>query len=151
MKVVILRGVSGSGKTTFAVENYPNALVCSADQYFYTPDGEYEFKPHLLSEAHVACFSKFLLMLQANHNADVTLVVDNTNSTICELSPYYMAACVYGAQITVIRTDCRSEIAANRNRHGVPMHTIQNMRNRFEPLPGYWVRERIVRTDETRD
>lgn len=148
MKVVILRGVSGSGKTTYIKKNHPEALVCSADSFFYNEDDEYHFDARMLSEAHRACFSKFLLLLKANHDCDITVVVDNTNSTAAEISPYYMAAEVYGVPTEIVRLDCRTEVAAKRNKHGTPFHTIRNMRNRFDRLPPYWPRERVIRTDE---
>jgi len=151
MKVVILRGVSGSGKSTFRRKNHPEALVCSADSFFYDKDGEYHFDANLLSEAHRSCFAKFLLLLQANHDSDATVVVDNTNTTTAEISPYYMAAQVYSVPVEIVTLICRNEIAAKRNKHGVPLHAIRNMRNRFETLPVYWPRERIVRTDEAKE
>lgn len=151
MKVVILRGVSGSGKTTFRKENYPEALICSADSFFYNEKGEYHFDASLLSEAHRSCFAKFLLLLQANHSSNITVVVDNTNATAAEVSPYYMAAEVYSVPTEIVTLICRNEIAAKRNKHGVPLHTIRNMRNKFERLPVYWPQERIVRTDETKE
>jgi predicted kinase len=37
MKLIILRGLPGSGKTTLVRKEWPNAAVCSADSYFYGP------------------------------------------------------------------------------------------------------------------
>lgn len=54
----IIRGASGSGKTTLATtlsQHLPNAIAISADDYFYTKEGNYVFDVSSLSEAHQYC------------------------------------------------------------------------------------------------
>lgn len=42
--VIIMRGVPGSGKSTYVRNRYPEARVVSADRYFTDPaTGEYRF------------------------------------------------------------------------------------------------------------
>ncbi|MEG1581928.1 MAG: hypothetical protein RR334_02065, partial [Clostridia bacterium] len=66
-KIIIIRGISGSGKTTFAIklkslfaERGEDCEICEADDYFTGTDGQYNFNPNLLSQAHNACYSKFV-------------------------------------------------------------------------------------------
>ena len=56
MKVLyIVRGLSGSGKTTIAHNLTHN--VFSADDYFTTHAGDYNFDPSKLGDAHADCKS----------------------------------------------------------------------------------------------
>jgi len=41
-KVVIMRGVSGSGKSTYARTNYPSATILSSDDYWTKDGGDYK-------------------------------------------------------------------------------------------------------------
>uniref|UniRef100_A0A8W8KSP8 Uncharacterized protein n=1 Tax=Magallana gigas TaxID=29159 RepID=A0A8W8KSP8_MAGGI len=55
--VFIMRGVSGSGKSTIAraiQKVYPSAVLCSADDYFMR-EGEYHFSADDLESAHKYC------------------------------------------------------------------------------------------------
>ena len=52
-QLIILRGVSGAGKSTVAEiisEGY--WPICEADQYHYTESGVYDWKPENVGKAH---------------------------------------------------------------------------------------------------
>lgn len=141
MKVTILRGISGSGKSTFAKENYPSAVVCSADDYFMV-DGEYKFDFTKLSQAHGTCFKKAAEALEFGQD----VVVDNTNTQVWEMSPYVLLAQSYNAEIEIVLLDCPASVAAVRNCHGVPTAAVEGMAERMEdPLP-FWPTQRIIPT-----
>jgi len=63
MKVIIMRGVPGSGKSSYVARKYPEATVCSADNFFMSADDQgilhYQFNPAQLSAAHDECFREF--------------------------------------------------------------------------------------------
>lgn len=135
MKVMILRGLPGSGKSTFT-RQYEGAVICSADHYFETLDG-YKFNPSELPNAHAACFRKFLGALQNGH--DDVIIVDNTNTTAWEISPYVAAAQAYGIEAEVVHIECDPEVAFTRQTHGVPRHAFEAMSERLnEGLPPFW-------------
>jgi predicted kinase len=136
MKMTILRGISGSGKSTYATKKYPAAIICSADDYFVS-DGEYHFDPTKIAEAHANCFRQAITSLIAGKD----VVIDNTNTRIWEMSPYILLAQAFHAQIETIKIECNPEIATKRNTHGTTKHTIFRMYERMEdPLP-FWPRE----------
>jgi len=147
LRVIILRGFSGAGKSHYIKTHFANAVICSADHYFINEAGEYEFKDPDL--AHGKCFRKFIEVIQGNFNGDrndAVVVVDNTNVRMSELAPYHQAAKAYGYQAEIIRIDCDPEIAAARNKHGVPLEKIQEWAAKFEKLPPYWPAEKVVDT-----
>jgi predicted kinase len=129
MKVIIMRGIPGSGKSTWVRENACNAVVCSADHYFER-SGEYLFNPAELKDAHEACKEKFLAALRSEEEL---VVVDNTNTMRWEYQFYLDRALQFGYTIQVQDIPLISaELAAQRNTHGVPLDAIQRMIDRWE-------------------
>lgn len=161
-KVIILSGVSGSGKSTIAkavahlADAVPDISVCivSADSYF-SHNGEYRFDASKLSEAHGQCFKKFIQYLDDPWTADTIVIVDNTNTTEIEIAPYMLAAQAYGfdAEIQTIVPDpfrCNVDAyclkCAARNVHGVPVNTISQQYARIltRKLPPWWKESRFT-------
>jgi predicted kinase len=135
-KVRILRGISGSGKSTYTRANYPNAFVVSADHYFIK-DGIYTFDVAQLGTAHSTCFRKYIEALQ---DELPLVVVDNTNTTAWECSPYVQGAAAFGYESEIITLDCEPDVAAKRNVHGVPRKNVLDMYRRLikNKLPPFW-------------
>lgn len=131
-RVVILRGVPGSGKTTWARAHVdPSAVVCSADDFFLV-GGEYRFDPRRIGEAHAACMRKFLLALGEEAT---TIVVDNTSCSYWEYENYCVAARQWGYAVEIVEFDVAAEDVervAARNTHGVPAEAVAAMWRRFQ-------------------
>ena len=134
----IIRGIPGSGKTTYVNENYPEAYVCSADNYFEEVadlnDTSYleEFQPWLVGKAHQHCWGSFI---QAVVVMDEPLVVvDNTNVNKWEYENYVLLAEQLGYEVEIIVTDMSesAEVYHERNTHGVPLEVIERMLREFE-------------------
>lgn len=125
---IILRGLPGSGKSTFGI--HVGAWICSADLYFYKGD-EYVFDRSLLPKAHEACWQRFCKYIDENR-PDVLL--DNTNTTKKEYQRYvdYAKEHGYNVVILTVETDLTDEELAKRNVHGVPVETIRRMRERMK-------------------
>jgi predicted kinase len=139
-QVYVLQGVSGSGKSTLArrLVDLLGAVVVSADDYFLDPkDGSYNFDPSKLGQAHAHCFRCFLDALEAGKEV---VVVDNTNTSTIEISPYMLGASACGYEAKVIRVVCPVDVAISRNIHGVPEEAIQGMASRIASngLPPWW-------------
>jgi len=132
-RVIVLQGVSGSGKTHFAKEllhthatDHPR--VISSDDYFTDSNG-YKFDPSKLGLAHAWCFRSFVLALQGT--ADDFIIVDNSNASAEELSPYMLACAAFFAKATIVRVDCDLEVAAKRTTHNVPTNAISRQAARI--------------------
>ena len=143
MKVIILQGVPGSGKSFYANEFVAHAnvksVICSADDYFYELGGgtKYAFDASKLGQAHGACFRRFI---GAVRSEVPVVVVDNTNTTVSEISPYVLGGEAYGYEVEVVQVLCDPAVAAARNTHGVPEKAIQAMAARIASCscPPWW-------------
>lgn len=127
MKVVILRGLPGSGKSTWASKQ-PGAVICSADDYFIMPDGQYLFNRGLIGKAHEDCHRKFTLAIGQRRPL---IIVDNTNVTTREYRRYALAAGSLGYDIEI-----RVFTGEFGNIHDVHAETIKRMDDlwQFTPL-----------------
>ena len=147
--VVVLRGLPGSGKSTFAGQLAVKARdrgiavgICSADDYFVNPFGEYRFNRLLVPTAHQECRVKFDAMLASNGldkydpDAASIIIVDNTNMLAREYRHYRVEAARRQDQFIVFRFACRdeeeAEIQGMRSIHQVPMHVVIERFRLFE-------------------
>lgn len=149
MKVYILRGLPGSGKSTW-IENALDdsgvqPYVCSADHFHTGEDGVYRFDPKNIKKAHEECLRKFMLNLYGSDKPDF-LIVDNTNCSAWEISPYYRLTELYGHEVKILTFWCSPELSMKRNTHNVPATTILSMYQRLltEVLPPHWNHEIIL-------
>lgn len=148
MQVILMRGLSGAGKSKWVREYAPLNLVVSADHYQVDPDGVYRYRRDRTNEAHKKCFLDFVKLVVNELVIDakiqpLALVVDNTNTTVLELAPYYRLADAYGHDVRIVEIKADPQTCAERNAHGTPAITIGMMyRNlQTEQLPRWWKRE----------
>jgi predicted kinase len=123
--LILLRGLPGSGKSTFAHMMWPEAVICEADQYFHL-DGEYRFNPAKLKQAHEWCQT---IAQHLMSNGKPQVVVSNTSTTEKEMRSYIDMAKEYEYRIVSLVVENRH---GNESVHGVPAETIQKMKDRFE-------------------
>lgn len=132
-KLIILRGLPGSGKT-HALGDTDQSVVCSADHYF-EKNGEYEFDPTKLGEAHMECQLKALNLMA---EGQPLVVIDNTNTRHWEYKLYERMGGLFGYSVEVREVGGRSyddvRFYAKRNKHGVPALKILEMAYRWEEV-----------------
>ena len=162
MKVIVLIGISNSGKSTYVKENYPAGKVYnvySADKWFTKDGGSYidNFAPSELPKAHGWCQREFTEAVQATspivhgEPSDGFIIVDNTNTTVMEMATYCTLALAYGHELELVVIHCDPEVAISRdNGHGTPEGAIRaqyerltktlakNERGYFAELPPWW-------------
>lgn len=120
----IVRGVPGSGKTTLAKQLTAN--VFEADHYFYDNDGNYNFIPSEIKEAHKECQQ---FVGYAMESGIQKIAVSNTFTQEWEMEPYFELAKKYGFKVFTIIVENRH---GGKNQHGVPEDKIEQMKNRFQ-------------------
>jgi predicted kinase len=121
----LVRGIPGSGKSTFAKQLAPN-WVFEADHYFYDKNGNYNFIASEIKEAHKECQKYVGYAMESN---TPKIAVSNTFTQEWELQPYYELAIKYGYYVTCIVVENRH---GGVNQHGVPEEKVEQMKNRFE-------------------
>jgi len=120
----IVRGVPGSGKTTLAKQLTAN--VFEADHYFYDNEGNYNFIPSEIKEAHKECQQFVGFAMESNIQK---IAVSNTFTQEWEMEPYLELAKKHSYKVFTIVVENRH---GGVNQHGVPEDKIEQMKNRFE-------------------
>jgi predicted kinase len=120
----IVRGIPGSGKSTLAKQLTAN--VFEADHYFYDNDGNYNFIPSKIKEAHKECQQ---FVGYAMESGIPKIAVSNTFTQEWEMEPYFELAKTYGYKTFSIVVENRH---GNESIHGVPEDKLEQMKSRFE-------------------
>ncbi len=120
----LVRGLPGSGKTTLAKQLTAN--VFEADHYFYDNDGNYNFIPSEIKEAHKECQQ---FVRYAMESGIKKIAVSNTFTQEWEMKPYMDLAKEHGYKVFTIVVENRH---GGNNVHNVPEDKIEQMANRFE-------------------
>jgi adenylate kinase family enzyme len=128
----LVRGLPGSGKSTFANHIWNEYAICEADKFFYDKDGNYNFDYTKLKEAHAWCKNEVEIRMKdhlVNDQYYPEIVVSNTFTQEWEMETYYELAKKYNYQVVSIIVENRH---GGENVHGVPDDKLEIMRNRFE-------------------
>ena len=120
----IVRGIPGSGKSTFAKTLSDNHY--EADMYFLDQESNYNFDGTKIKNAHTWCLDRVKTDMAV---ARQKIVVSNTFTQEWEMESYFEIAKQYGYKVFPIIVENRHE---GINQHGVPEDKIEQMKNRFE-------------------
>ena len=130
--VIIVRGVAGSGKSTW-VKNFPHpCTVVSTDNYFIAKNGLYIFDRDRLHYYHQCALNLFTTLVDESISA---IIVDNTNIKKRDYKKYVSYARSMG--YTVVQKVCCGEYGSI---HDVAPETVERMKRQFqvdESLPHY--------------
>lgn len=128
--LIILRGIPGSGKSTFAKTiqegKYP---IYSIDDYFTdSTTGKYRFefdKNHL---AYKQCQDRTENSMKTG---EIKIIVDNVFSMEWEIEPYFLLAKKYNYQVFVLTVENRH---GSTNIHEIPLDQIEKMKAKFKTI-----------------
>jgi len=138
-ELVIMRGIPGSGKTTWAKENYPDAVHFANDD-FHMVNGEYRFDKMKQSEAVASCMANALGTMLVNNERDMIfvrdtrrrdIVVHNTHVKRWMYENYVKLGMLMGYRVRIIEMASRNldeiRIFMERGTHDVPMEIVARM------------------------
>lgn len=118
--LIILKGTSHTGKSTFAnLIAYP-ACICCADDFFTDKEGNYNFDVTKLGQAHKACQAKFDDALK--DDIITNIVIANTNTKPADYKYYVDKAEKAGLRVTYVILERRHD---NINNHAVPNNVLE--------------------------
>ncbi|MEQ1595652.1 MAG: AAA family ATPase [Casimicrobium sp.] len=124
---VVLRGLPGSGKSTFAslLARSQGFVHLEADGHFMV-NGKYVFDPLRVADAHAVVVRDALSALQAGRK----VAVANTHVRLWEMAGIVGAVRLAGRKLCFV--ECLNDWD---NIHDVPQSALDAMRTRWEPLP----------------
>lgn len=124
MRLYLIRGLPGSGKSTYAKSL--NCLHVEVDMY-HVVDGNYTFSPARAKAAHDWCQGA----VRAALSAGLDVAVADPFPSQWLMHPYMQMASEFGATVVIVRTT-----ANYGNIHSIPADELQRMHEHFEDIPG---------------
>lgn len=121
--LIILRGLSGSGKSTVA-KLFGTKAICSADDFFMR-GGTYRWYGEGLRQAHEWCIRKCRRFMKKQASI---IVIDNTSPRKRDLVPYQDLARQFGYKVHSIVVENRH---GGTNSHDVGKEQLEKQKNRF--------------------
>ena len=145
MKLIIVRGIPGSGKSTYSEKlrakmirfGYkPNEIVhYEADMYLIEDDGEYRWTEEKSGKAHKWCY----LRVKDALDAGKSVIVSNTFLKRKAMKEYFRLAKDYDADLEIYHCMGRWD-----NIHAVPIEKLNEMKDAEQNIEG----ETIVNAEE---
>lgn len=145
-KLILMRGLPGSGKSTEAqaratahmIASGKSVAICSTDDY-HMQDGKYVFQQENLGKFHI--LNQRLVADLMELEVEL-IIVDNTNIRYRDMTSYTLSAREYDYKVEEViigEAELKSEHAdsyinwcAEHNTHDVPKAVIERMALNFE-------------------
>ena len=109
-------------------------FLLSVDDLTFDADGN--FKPEMLSVGHANCLQQFIRGCEELFEREGTLIVDNTNTSAWEVSPYIQTFNAIvgkeGGEIEVVVFLKDWRMCAERNTHGTPAGIVRRMARQLD-------------------
>lgn len=125
-ELVLIRGLPGSGKSTYAANQFKYHVHKEADMYFMR-GGKYKFDFTKLNAAHTWCQDEVRKYLRSGDN----VVVTNTLTQSWEFDAYLSLIAEIGMEGIDVSLRVVEMKTQYQNIHGVPEDKMDKMRQRW--------------------
>ncbi len=133
-KLILMRGLPGSGKTLFALKLVGDGIIHSTDD-FLIKDGKYVFDKDNICRYHRR---NLVDSINSMTRGISPIIIDNTNIIAEYCKEYVKYGKIFGYDIEVVEVDTPwafdIEELIKRNTHDVPRETIEDMLRIYEKL-----------------
>jgi len=148
LELIIIRGLPGSGKTTYAKSNFPNHIILEPDHLFMDLNGNYLYEAQIWDEAvsFIEKLADFSLSRKKN------VVVCDVFPTLNSMNNLQKIAEFHKASVVIKTTD-----ESFNSVHDVPLCIIEKMKILWEDTPeevvtycpenktyDFWFRDNVV-------
>lgn len=133
-KLIIMRGIPGSGKSTKAAElaKENNGVIASVD-HFFERTGTYEFDKYSVGHSYGFCEGEVAAYMKQGHD---TIIADGVHSVLKRLEVYADLAKTYGYKVEYVYPDGDAifdpQACYEHSVHNVPLQVIKNIAANFE-------------------
>ena len=129
-KITVIRGLPGAGKSTYARNKWPDALLLEGDQYYTWPDNTYLFGENKMwSNEYVTMMVNKAAELGVPH-----IVVTCTSPDLRTAAQIFSIAKQYRYDTDLIWLECSDGDAATYGEltsHNVPEEVIKSMQDKW--------------------
>jgi predicted kinase len=125
-ELVIIRGLPGSGKTTYANSNYSSYLHYDLDHLFEDRNGKYRFDEQQRAVAEQLLYMQVDFALARGENVVVTEIFPNE----IFLEPYKALAIYHGSKIKILTMQTGSKLC--KSVHKLPITVFNRMNRLFD-------------------
>lgn len=133
-KLIILRGLPGSGKSNIAKKLVGNGVIHSTDNYL-VKNGKYEFDRDNIARYH---YLNLMDSIRSMKKGISPVIIDNTNIIAFHCTNYVEQGKMYGYEIEIIEANTPwafdIEELVKRNSHNVSRETIIDMFLKYERI-----------------
>lgn len=131
-KLIIMRGLPGSGKSEKAKRLLGNGIIHSTDEFFLE-SGLYIFDYDNIGRYH---YFNFLSSARSMQDGISPVIIDNTNIVASDCVDYVEVGKAYGYKIIVVEPSADwafdIEELMKRSTHNVPRETMVEMLEKYE-------------------
>jgi predicted kinase len=139
-KLIVLRGVPGSGKTSWVsnyIKTHPNESVIAINDYdFFFNEDKYQLNVSQIDEARSNSMTNFLEAITQNYD---TIIINNINNRFYMYVNYILISASFGYKSTVFTIPCNNEhelyMFQSRNKYKIPMTYARNVYNDWDNDP----------------
>lgn len=134
MRLILMRGLPGSGKSSLAKQFVQSGDIILSTDDFFVVNGVFTYDGSLIKDAHTWNQGRARAAMMAGIE---TVIIDNTFMEAWEMTPYVRMAQDLGYEVEIHEPDTwwRYDPAecARRTVHGVPEIVIRGMQRLWQP------------------